>query len=117
MSPEVKQFILKNFEFFLTFGTLLVWMVLIRYNWPLIALFRKFVLAAFTYLFFNTYVLYMTLVIAYLDKIDVDVFIRRHVAEYKGTDWVDGFLWGGAISIYLGIVLMLWIKDFMTKGE
>jgi hypothetical protein len=117
MTPEIKQLILKNFEFFLTSGMFLVWLVLIHYNWPIIALVRKIVLAIFSVLFFRTYVFYMTKVIAYLDRIDVDVFIRRNFAEYKGTDWVDGFLWGLALSLFAGIILVLWIKDFTTKGS
>jgi len=116
VSPEIKKLILNNFELFLTFGAFLVWMVLIRYQWPPVALFRKLVLAGFTVLFFNSYVSTMTKVIAYLDRIDVDVFLRRHFAEYKGTDWVDGFLWGIAISFFAGFLIFLWIKDFTTKG-
>jgi hypothetical protein len=70
----------------------------------------------FTYLSFKTWCLYMAKVIVYLDRIDVDVFIRRHAPEYRGTDWVDGFLWGLAISIYAGIILLLWFKDFTSKS-
>ena len=82
MSPEIKQIILKNFEFFLTFGTLLVWMVLIRYTWPLIALFRKFVLALFSFLFFKTWVLYVGKGISYLEAMDADGFLRRGLVFY-----------------------------------
>jgi hypothetical protein len=117
MSPEIKQLILKNFEFFVTAGAFLVWMVLIRYNWPIIAMFRKLVLAAFTVMFFRTYTFYMDKVIAYLDQMDLDVLIRRHFVDNKGTDWVDGFFWGVALSIFAGIVLALWAKDFTTKGK
>ncbi len=116
MSPEIKQIILKNFEFFLTFGTLLVWMVLIRYTWPLIALIRKFVLALFSFLFFKTWVLYVSKGITYLEAMDADGFLRRRFGEYKGTDWGDGFLWGVAIALFVGIVLALWAKDLTTRG-
>ncbi len=117
MSPEIKQLILKNFELFVTGGAFLVWVVLIRYNWPLVAMFRKVVLLAFTVMFFRTYVLYMGKVIIFLDQVNLDVFIRRHFVDNKGTDWVDGFLWGIALSIFAGIVLILWLKDFTAKGK
>jgi hypothetical protein len=32
MSPEIKRLMLDNFDFFLTFGTFLLWAVLLRSN-------------------------------------------------------------------------------------
>ncbi|GEM_PF-690867 len=110
-------FVRAHFFQVLTVGALFLWFFLIPYGVALLSLVRKIFLAIFTVGSFYYYKEIVNPLILALDKANFDDWIRRVWAEYKGTDWVDGFLWGIAICIYLGVIANLWIKEKeISKG-
>ncbi len=111
MTPALKQLLLDNFQIALTGGVLLVWLVLIHYQAPALKLIRRLTLLVFTWLSFAPFRVFTQKAIRYIDIAEIDVLLRRYVVQEKGTDWVDGFFWGIAAFIYLGLLGALWARD------
>lgn len=111
MPPVLKQLILDHFQLVFTGGVLMIWLVLIHYQSPALKMIRRLTLLVFTWLSFAPFKALTYKMVSYIDIVEIDVLMRRYVAQQKGTDWVDGFFWGIATLIYLGLLGVLWAKD------
>jgi len=110
--PEVKKILLDNFQLVATFGTLVTWLAFKGSSFPLLIWGRRLSLLAFFYFLFDFFKRYTPLLIARLDIVEADVYMRRYFAMNKGTDWVDGFFWGIAVSLFAGVILALVAIEF-----
>jgi branched-subunit amino acid ABC-type transport system permease component len=105
------SFIKEYFFQFLTIGALYVWFSLLPYGMLFLPPIRRVSLLIFTAGSLCYLKKVVNPLISAVDKINLDNLIRQLWAEYKGTDWVDGFLWGIAFSIYLAFIAWLWLKE------
>ena len=92
-------------------GSLFGWFVLAQFGKTILSVARKLCLATFTVTGVLLYVKLAGSIITIMDQLDVDIYMRKYLAQSKGTDWIDGFLWGMSIWIYVAFVLYLWRKE------
>ncbi len=117
MPPQVKQLLLDHFQLVATFGTLVTWLAFKGSSFPVLIWGRRLSLLAFFYFFYDLFKRLTPQLIAKLDIVEADVYMRRYFAMNKGTDWVDGFFWGIAVTLFAGIVLGLMAAEFAKKKK
>ena len=115
MPPEVKQMLLDHFQLVATFGTLVTWLAFRNSTFAPLKWGRRLALLLFLYFLYTFFKQYTPVVIAKIDIVDADVFIRRTFAMTKGTDWVEGFFWGISATIFVGIILAFVGLELMKK--
>lgn len=117
MPPEIKKVLLDNFQLVATFGTLVTWLAFKGSSFPLLVWGRRLSLLAFFFFLYDFFKRLTPVLIGRLDIVEADVYMRRYFAMNKGTDWVDGFFWGIAVSLFVGIVLALTAAEFVKKKK
>ncbi|HNS74501.1 MAG TPA: hypothetical protein PKI81_13905 [bacterium] len=117
MPPEIKKVLLDHFQFVALFGTFVTWLAFKGSSASALRLGRRISLFAFFYFLYSYFKMYTPRLIAKLDIVEADIWFRRNFAMNKGTDWVDGFFWGGSVFLFIGIVAALTAVELTAKKK
>jgi len=97
--------------------SLITWSILWKYGTSLLGFVRKLILLAFT---FSSFLKFNYLADAFFiigKKAGWDVYIRLHYAQYKGTDWFEGFIYGLTICLMIGLNSELWRRELRPQPQ
>lgn len=105
MQQMVFSLLKQHFWLFLTFASFIFWLALRPSAMGLLVSLRRLTFVCFLGLLIYHFYLLAPKAIAAIDIIDMDVVLRQTIAMNKGTDWVEGFLYGIMLCFFTGIVL------------
>ncbi len=117
MPPEIKKVLLDHFQFVALFGTFVTWLAFKGSTVSALRMGRRLSLLAFFYFLYSYFRDYTPRLIANLDIVGLDLWFRRTFAMNKGTDWVDGFLYGVSVAIFFGIVAAFSALELTAKNK
>ncbi|HNY91226.1 MAG TPA: hypothetical protein PKM23_06830 [bacterium] len=117
MPPEVKKVLLDHFQLVALFGTFVTWLAFKGSSSSALRLGRRLSLLAFFIFLYSYFRDYTPRLIAKFDIVEADIWFRRNFAMNKGTDWVEGFLYGASVTLFFGIVLAFSAMELTAKKK
>lgn len=115
---EIVKILFKDyFEFVAFISSLFYWLAMKQFSWVSAKSTRRLSLIVLFVSLFYIFKRIVPLSIAKFDIIDLDIMFRKTIAMTKGTDWVEGFLYGIATCVYAGIVLLFLLGEMKSSKK
>lgn len=100
---------------FVAFSAWFVWLILKSTGLQVLSVVRKFMLVVVTLCGIIPYQRLASRIISIINKsTTIDTILKRALAQYKGTDWVDGFLSAVFFFIYVSFIVYLWYRESLV---
>ena len=111
LPPELLMFVL-------AMAAVTLWWLFKVHPKEFTVLVKRFLLIVFSFAFLKPYIKAAdTFIQCRLIGSEFEAFLRRSIAEYKGTDWTDGFFTALAVVLYVLIVWMIWAQEFKKPKD
>jgi|GEM_PF-3778449 len=99
-------------------GSFASWLILDILGLRVLIFVRRVLLALFTFSLIPIYMKIAGKIKTFIClSSSITVFLRSHVAGYKGTDWVDGFITATLVFAYFGIIGIVWMRELRRQQQ
>ncbi len=99
-------------------GSFASWLILNVLRLQVLSLVRRFLLVIFSLSLIPLYTEITSKIKTYIClSPSISSSLRHYLANYKGTDWVDGFITATFVFIYLGIIGVLWMRELRPRQQ